>query len=206
MTLVEVIVVIVILGVLAAILLPAFTANSCRCQKINCVNNLKQIGLAYRIWAGDNGGKYPMQFSVTNGGVFEFATGSNSWMVYSVMSNELSTPKVVICPQDRKSVLANDFGKAFNNSNVSYFVGLNADEDHPQMILSGDDNFAVGGVPIKSGLLEFPTNAPISWTAARHKYAGNIGLVDGSVVSTSSSLLHQILAESGLATNRFAIP
>lgn len=206
MTLLEVFVVIVILGVLAAILLPAFTAHGCKCQKISCVSNLKQIGIAYRIWAGDNGEKYPMQFSVTNGGAFEFATGSNSWMVYSVMSNELSTPKVVICPQDRKSVLATDFGKAFNNSNVSYFVGLNADEDHPQMMLSGDDNFAIGGVSIKSGLLEFSTNAPISWTAVRHKYAGNIGLVDGSVVSTSSSFLRQVLVQTGVATNRLAIP
>ena len=202
----EVFVVIVILGILAAILLPALASHHCTCLKIDCVNNLKQITLAYRIWAGDNGGKYPMQFSVTNGGVFDFATGSNSWMVYSVMSNELSTPKVVFCPQDRKSVLATDFGKAFNNSSVSYFVGLNADEDHPQMFLSGDDNFAIGGIPVKSGLLEFSTNIPIAWTSARHHVAGNIGFPDGSVQSVANSNLLNLVRQTGVATNRLAIP
>jgi hypothetical protein len=36
---------------------------------------------------------------------------------------------------------------------------------NPQMILSGDDNFEISGVPVKSGLLELSSNAPISWTA-----------------------------------------
>jgi prepilin-type N-terminal cleavage/methylation domain-containing protein/prepilin-type processing-associated H-X9-DG protein len=206
MTLVEVIVVIVILGILAAILLPALAPHHCTCLKINCVNNLKQTALAFRIWAGDNDDKYPMQQSVTNGGVMEFAAGTNVWMIYSVMSNELSTPKVVFCPQDTKSVLANDFGNGFKNSNVSYFVGLNADQAHPQMILSGDDNFAIGGVPVKSGLLEVSTNVPISWTAARHKFAGNIGLVDGSVESVTIAGLTNLLHQTGVATNRLAIP
>jgi len=33
-----------------------------------CINNLKQLGLAYRIWEGDNRDKNPMELSVTNGG------------------------------------------------------------------------------------------------------------------------------------------
>jgi type II secretory pathway pseudopilin PulG len=209
MTLVEVVVVIVILGILAAILLPALAPHHCTCQKINCVNNLKQIGLAYRIFAGDHNDKYPMQVSIgdTNGsGTMELATGTNAWVNYAVMSDELSTPKVVICPQDTKSVLATNFGSSFNNSNVSYFVGLNANQDHPQMILSGDDNFAIGGIPVKSGLLEFPTNAPISWTAARHKFAGNICLVDCSVESVTIAGLTNLLHQTGVATNRLAIP
>jgi len=137
----------------------------------------------------------------------EFATGTNAWINYAVMSDELSTPKVVICPQDTKSVLATNFGNGFNNSNVSYFVGLYATDTQPQMLLSGDDNFAIGGVPVKkSGLLELATNAPVAWTSGRHKFAGNIGLVDGSVESVTIAGLTNLLHQTGVATNRLAIP
>ena len=40
-------------------LLPALAAAKKKAQKINCINNLKQVGLAFRIWEGDNGDKYP---------------------------------------------------------------------------------------------------------------------------------------------------
>jgi hypothetical protein len=79
--------------------------------------------------------------------------------------------------------------------------------DHPQAILSGDDNFEINDVPVKSGLLELSSNTPIAWTAARHKFAGNIGLgrrLDFQTVTISglTNLVHQ----TGLATNRLAIP
>jgi prepilin-type processing-associated H-X9-DG protein len=35
---------------------------------------------------------------------------------------------------------------------------------------------------------------------------GNIGLADGSVQTTDSSFLHQLLVQSGVATNRLALP
>jgi len=60
---------------------------------------------------------------------------------------------------------------------------LDASTNYPQAFLSGDDNFEIGGVPVKSGLLQFSTNTTIAWTGARHEFAGNIGLADGSVQS-----------------------
>ena len=206
MTLVEVIVVIVILGILAAILLPALTANSCSCGKISCVNNLKQIGLAFRIWEGDNGDKYPMQVPARRGGAMEPAARGNVAPIFQVMSNELSTPRVLICPADSDRSVANSFAFGFDNSHVSYFAGLDAADDKPAMFLSGDDNFDIGGRPVKSGLLLLATNAPVSWTAARHINQGNIGLADGSVQTTSSSFLRQLLVQTGVATNRLALP
>src|SRR5271165_1300080 len=71
-TLIELLVVIAIIAILAAMLLPALAAAKRKAQKINCVNNLKQVGLAFRIWEGDNGDKYPMSLSSTQGGASEF--------------------------------------------------------------------------------------------------------------------------------------
>jgi type II secretory pathway pseudopilin PulG len=206
MTLVEVLVVIAILFVVAALLLPALADRNHRSPRISCVNNLKQIGLSYRLWEGDNGDKYPMNVSVTNGGTMGLANGRNAWINFFVMSNQLSTPRVLHCPSDTDGFMATNSWSGLNNQNVSYFVGLDASETDPQAILSGDDNFEIKGVPIKSGLLEISSNTPIAWSATRHKFAGNILLSDGSVqMLNNSSLPHQVL-QTGLATNHLAIP
>ncbi len=204
-TLVEVVVVIVLLFFVVALLLPSM-AGSHRSSRIGCVNNLKQIGLSYRLWEGDNGDKFPMSVSVTNGGTMGLANGRNAWINFLVMSNQLSTPKILHCPSDTDGVMATNSWSGLNNQNVSYFVNLDASESNPQTILSGDDNFEINGVAVKSGLLELSTNAPIAWSAARHKFAGNILLADGSVQSVTSFGLTNLVRQTGLATNRLAIP
>jgi hypothetical protein len=205
MTLMDVVVVVFVLAVLVAMFLPALGRPK-RGNHMNCSNNLKQIGLAYQLWKDDNGGKYPMDVSVTNGGTMGLANGRNTWINFFVMSNQLSTPKVLHCPADTNGIVASNSWGGLNNQNVSYFVGLDASPDDPQAILSGDDNFEIGGVPVKSGLLELSSNTPIAWSAARHKFDGNIGLTDGSVQSLSNSGLTNFLHQTGLATNRLAIP
>ena len=209
MTLFEVGVVIAVLMVLALIILPTIRDphGISKAPRIVCVNNLRQICLAYRIWEGDNGDKYPMGVSVTNGGSMELVATGNVVQSFLVMTNELSTPKILFCPADTTRTMANSFASPVGNSNISYFVGVDVTNDiNPQMILSGDDNFEIRGVPVKSGLLELPTNAPVVWTAARHKLAGNIGLADGSVQEVTQYGLQQAFQQTGLATNHFALP
>jgi hypothetical protein len=125
---------------------------------------------------------------------------------FQVMSNELSTPKVLICPADVSRDYATNFTTDFHNNRISYFIGVDADDNYPQRILSGDANFEIGGIPIKSGLSEILTNTPIVWSAARHKFAGNILLNDGSVQSLLNANLTSQLQQTGIATNRLAIP
>ena len=209
MTLTEVLVVIVVLAVLAAVFLPALLQPnriSSGIKGITCINNVKQVDLTFKMWAGDNNDKYPMEISIANGGTMELAATGNVLATFQIMTNELSTPLILFCPMDTIHTFTKTFGVNFTAKNISYFIGLDADTNRSKTFLCGDDNFAIGGIPVKSGLLEISSNAPITWTAARHKFAGNIGFPDGSVSQTDDKLLVQKLIEIGVATNRLALP
>lgn len=209
LTLFEVGVVLAVLVVLAAVFLPALGAAKRKSAKISCTNNLKQIGLSYRIWEGDHNDKYPMAISVTNGGTRELTQAGNAVASYQVMSNELSTPRILICDGeygysgDTNRIYTTNFA-TLSNSNVSYFVGVDADEANPQDILSGDSDLLVGGRPVKAGLLLLRAGDLVDWQPTWHgPHRGNLGLADGSVQGfhTGSHLL-----PTGPDTNRLAIP
>jgi hypothetical protein len=136
----------------------------------------------------------------------EYTTGPNAWKNYQVMSNELSTPKVLMCPAetDPHRFLATNF-TYLNNSNLSFFVGVDANETVTNAILSGDRNIT-NGMPLKNALLELTTNRPSGWNSEMHGAKGNLVLVDSSVLQISSSGLQMTVANSGFATNRLQIP
>ena len=217
LTKVEVIVIIAVVALLVGFLLPALNHAKAVAQMITCNGNLKCIGSGFMVWERDHHTNfYPMSVSTNFGGTLEYIKTSETFRHFQIMSNELSTPRMLICPADVRQP-AKDFGTTFGNTNISYFVGVDAVEPEPpwflsaQMVLSGDGNFEIAGVPVKSGLLELPSNAPITWTSARHVSSrglncGNIGLADGSVQPVITSRLLEALQNSGLATNRLAIP
>jgi prepilin-type processing-associated H-X9-DG protein len=205
-TLVDILMIVFVLAVLAFVLVPRLAKTRVRSSRIGCYNNLKQLGLTFRMWALDNGDKFPMQVSVTNGGTLELVECGAVYPHFQVMSNELNTPKILICPEDKSRTAALSFTTNFSSQNLSYFVGVDAVDTSPQMFISGDDNFTVGGKQPKSGLFPLWTNSPVAWTSARHTNQGNMGLADGSVMGLSSAKLQQALVATGMATNRLAMP
>lgn len=140
MTMLEALVTIFLLFMLAIVLLPALVPNHRHRAYINCSNNLKQVGLAFRIWEGDHNDKYPMAVSVTNGGAMEAVASGNAVAVFQIMSNELSTPKILVCPEDEQRTSATNFNFSATSKHVSYFINIDASEVNPQDMMCGDDN------------------------------------------------------------------
>jgi prepilin-type processing-associated H-X9-DG protein len=216
-TLNDVFVIIVMLVVLGAILLPMLAKPKVRSARANCANNLKQVALAFRIWEGDNNDRFPMLVSTNQGGTMEWVDGPNAWRHFEVMSNELNTPRILDCPNETDSSrkIATVFGPVppglpgrvgfTENSNLSYFVGVDATSTNASMFLAGDRNLT-NGTPVKDGMLLLTTNSPSGWTEKMHVHYGNVAMADGSVQMFSTSLLREAVRHTGVATNRLARP
>ncbi len=121
------------LPILAGLLLPALAKAKEKAQQINCVNNLKQVSLAAHRWANDHDGKFPPNFTA--------------------MSNELGTPKILVCPSDRSKTRAMSWS-AFGPGNLTY-------------------QYLEPGMDEKSAAQTVVFQCPIH---------GNVGLGDGSVL------------------------
>ncbi|MBM3832806.1 MAG: hypothetical protein FJ403_05945 [Verrucomicrobia bacterium] len=121
---------------------------------------------------------------------------------FEAMSNELSTPKILLCPSDRRTEATN--WASLGNDRISYFVGINASENFPKTFLSGDRHLTNWLKPT-NGFLELRRYST-RWLPRLHTNFGHIAFADGAVTALPDAGLRKALAETGDATNRIALP
>jgi hypothetical protein len=206
----EVLVSISVVALFAVMAFSIFAKSRVRASRINCVSNLKQIGLAFRMWSGDQGGGFPWAVSITNGGTLEFAGKPEVFRHYLAISNEMSSPKVLTCEQDEQRTKASSWDQVTSDSrHISYFLGLTADQSRPQMILTGDRNLTTNG-RLALGLIGVTSNTVLGLAPILHKNSINVGLADGSAQQMPESMLQRLngaqLASSSNQSVLLAIP
>jgi len=217
----EVVVVIVILVVLVAIIFVSALRGIWKQEsRWGCAWNLGQIGVAYRVWAQEHNGHFPAAESAANGGWRELLAnaeqGANCWTNFAIMAKELGSPKILVCPVDKRPAAAQFLSNGWqlapsavyfkDNSALSYFVSVSARTNAPDSLLAGDRNLGGGlepdaeyGFSPKSGRgndVGIQNNAltgPVSWSLRMHSFgnaagAGTVLFSDGSCQKSPSSL------------------
>ncbi len=148
----------------------------------------------------------------------ELIESGTVWRHFQVMSNELNTPKILFCPMDadREKGEASVWGGTptmpasvvvfTGDTNTSYFIGVDAADTKATMFLAGDRNVTVKNITLSPGLHSLGTNDPVGWSKALHVDQGNILKADASVEQFNTAGLKKAFENTGVTTNRLAVP
>jgi prepilin-type N-terminal cleavage/methylation domain-containing protein/prepilin-type processing-associated H-X9-DG protein len=198
-TLVEMLTVIAIIGILAALLLPVLAQAKARAMRVQCVSNLRQTGLAFHMFANDHGGKFPTFVSTNDGGSLEYVAAGNqangpfyfSYKYFRPLAGTLVMPKLLACPADLERWPATNFSQ-FNNSNLSYDIGLIANPNNSSAILVADRNFPGQPDPAYHSpdirLIPGPVGLR-HWGPDLHEQKGNILFADSHVEESYDAII-----------------
>lgn len=154
-TLVELLVVIAIIGALAAFLLPALSAARERARRTTCINNLRQLAIAYEMYADD----WYESFPASESGLY---AGDKT-----IFSHYITTVKTFWCPS---SIIRDNAAPAtitsgnWDNS-YTFVFGLNTSNHSavPIPVISDNGIYASGQ------------------DYGNHQYGINVLYVDGSI-------------------------
>lgn len=98
-TLIELLVVMAILGVLAGLMSPALSGAKAKANSVRCLSNLRQVGIALRLYAEENEGRLPWITVTAAPG----STNAGAATLPRVL-DLTTTPELFRCPQDRQGI------------------------------------------------------------------------------------------------------
>jgi len=135
----------------------------------------------------------------------ELVTSGVVYPHFQVMSNELNTPKILLCPVDEKRSYSTNFALDLTDRNLSYFLNMNATNADGSSLLSGDRNIT-NRAPAGTRLVSLTKADSIAWTKEIHCEKGHLGFGDGRVDSFSNGGVGGAFKIGDGTTNWLAVP
>jgi len=194
---------------LVLLMLPSLASTSMRSNQASCLNNLRQIGIAFQAWGNDHSDNRPWFVFTNEGGTHSHPARGNAYIHYSVLSNHLS-PTLLIDPAETNPAkrmattwnLSPGGFLSLKNSALSYMFSIHTWIPDATDILSSDRNVQFAGATVCSSgggtpVQELGTGVSRSefrgWTNGPHGIAGNVLINDGRVEYAGQTGLKAII-------------
>ena len=196
-TLIELLVVIAIISVLAAILFPVFASAREKARQSACASNLKQLGLAWQMYAQDNDDAACPSYHSGNGDdAWDFHRIGTTWTT-GFLGPYTTSGQVQGCPDVRAVGAGRPYnGYAYNATYIGGDLATPAYGDCPPALLASivapsetalfaDAGYTRTGVPLPQNFLRAPNDYlglyPYGTADFRHSGSANVAYADGHV-------------------------